>query len=113
MKDGEHLIWNEDEFTKRIYSIIDEILRNKSYSNNEINQWSNDICEMCMSYLYSKMLPFKYIISCYILKNTNKETSIHYSTYWDKADRCFQICWPNNMKDCNMICYVNIYTLEI
>ncbi|CDO63113.1 outer arm dynein lc3, putative [Plasmodium reichenowi] len=113
MKDGEHVIWNEHEFIERIYSIIDEILRNKSYSNNEINQWSNDICEMCMSYLYSKMLPFKYIISCYILKNTNKETSIHYSTYWDKADRCFQICWPNNMKDCNMICYVNIYTLEI
>ncbi|CRG93003.1 outer arm dynein lc3, putative [Plasmodium gallinaceum] len=105
--------WEEKECMKQIYSIIDDTLRNKSYSNNEINQWSNVICENCMTFLCSKMLPMKYIISCYILKKDDKETSIHLSTYWDKEDKHFQICWPQDLKSCNMLCYVNIYIIKI
>ncbi|GAW81322.1 hypothetical protein, conserved [Plasmodium gonderi] len=103
----------EKECTQRIYSIVDDVLRNKSYSNSEINQWSNVICETCMDFLYSKMLPQKYIISCYILKNTNTETSLKLSTYWDKGDKYLQIAWPNDIKNCNLLCYVNIYILKI
>ncbi|VWU50266.1 dynein light chain Tctex-type, putative [Hepatocystis sp. ex Piliocolobus tephrosceles] len=103
----------EQEYTKKIYSIVDDVLKNKTYSNNEINKWSNTICEKSMNFLYSKMLPVKYIISCYILKNVNTNTTIRFSTYWDKNDKHVQICWPYDIKNCNMICYVNIYILKI
>ncbi|SBS92458.1 conserved Plasmodium protein, unknown function [Plasmodium ovale curtisi] len=79
-------IWEEHGCVEKIYSIVDDVLRNKTYSNNEINKWSNIICEESMSFLYSKMLPLKYIISCYILKSANTETSLRFSTYWDKED---------------------------
>ncbi|SBT77434.1 dynein light chain Tctex-type, putative [Plasmodium ovale] len=106
-------IWEEHGCVEKIYSIVDDVLRNKTYSNNEINKWSNIICEESMSFLYSKMLPLKYIISCYILKSANTETSLRFSTYWDKADKHLQICWPHDHRDCNMLCYVNVYLVNI
>ncbi|SBT71640.1 dynein light chain Tctex-type, putative [Plasmodium malariae] len=105
--------WKEKDCIEQIYSIVDDVLRNKKYSNNEINQWSNIICEACMNFLYSKMLPQKYIISCYILKNTKTETTLRFSTYWDKADKHLQICWPHDLKNCNMLCYLNVYIIKI
>ncbi|CAD2099172.1 dynein light chain Tctex-type, putative [Plasmodium vinckei lentum] len=106
-------ILESHNYVNGIYSIIDDVLKNKTYSNSEINKWSNIICEECMKYLYSKTLPLKYIISCYILKNSNAETSIQYSTYWGKDDRHLQICWPHDQNNCNMLCYINIYALKV
>ncbi|CAA9988600.1 conserved Plasmodium protein, unknown function [Plasmodium knowlesi strain H] len=104
---------NEKECVERIYSIVDDLLRNKTYSNSEINQWSNVICETSMDFLYSKLLPAKYIISCYILKSASTEAALRFSTYWDTGDKHLQIFWPKDQKNCNMHCYVNVYVLKI
>ncbi|VUZ96403.1 dynein light chain Tctex-type, putative [Plasmodium vivax] len=103
----------EKECAERIYSIVDDLLRNKTYSNSEINQWSNVICETSMDFLYSKLLPAKYIISCYILKSASTEAALRFSTYWDTGDKHLQICWPKGQKNSNMRCYVNVYILKI
>ncbi|KAI4837748.1 dynein light chain Tctex-type [Plasmodium brasilianum] len=112
--------WKEKDCIEQIYSIVDDENINECGSKNKnkienknINQWSNIICEACMNFLYSKMLPQKYIISCYILKNTKTETTLRFSTYWDKADKHLQICWPHDLKNCNMLCYLNVYIIKI
>ncbi|EUD68358.1 hypothetical protein C922_01378 [Plasmodium inui San Antonio 1] len=83
------------------------------FSCVQINQWSNVICETSMDFLYSKLLPAKYIISCYILKSANTEAALRFSTYWDTGDKHLQICWPEDQKNSNMRCYVNVYVLKI
>jgi len=83
-----------------IRKVIDDVLKGKSYEDDKVSQWVNEICENALHTLYNQepKKPYKYIVTCVIMQRTGAALHSAAAAYWDVSDVVMKVTWPKKPK---------------
>eukprot|EP01059_Diplonema_ambulator_P000547 TRINITY_DN10449_c0_g1_i1.p1 TRINITY_DN10449_c0_g1~~TRINITY_DN10449_c0_g1_i1.p1 ORF type:complete len:135 (+),score=29.29 TRINITY_DN10449_c0_g1_i1:51-407(+) len=57
----------------------------QQYDESLVGKWINGITEICMKELTRLNKPFKFVVSCFIMRHTGAGLHLAASAYWDNA----------------------------
>jgi dynein light chain Tctex-type 1 len=114
--ESEKYAFQEEVVAKRIREVIERHLKGKSYAEEKVAQWINDICESCLEELYAPKKPFKYVVTACIMQRTGAAIHSANACYWDTvSDGSLSVCWPKrNARDPQnrtMLCIVTVFAV--
>lgn len=121
-----------EQVEQRMYEVIESTLKDKVYSENQVQSWVDDICSRLSKDLVDSRKPFKYIgevrtsmsmypfnvlsvsaVSCVIMQKNGAGLHSGHSCFWDAVNDNVVIArWPNEKrKDPNarLVCIASVY----
>lgn len=99
----------KNDVNARANQILQSLLANKDYSQDEVPQWTAQLTEEIVVKLKELSTSFKYCVSCIILQKGDAGMHMSSTCFWDSnSDGSVAIKWENN----SMHCILNIYGIS-
>ena len=64
------------------YDVIEAVLKEKVYSDVEVDAWIDEICSRIMEELVNQRKPFKYLINCTVSQKNGAGSHLAQSYHW-------------------------------
>eukprot|EP00455_Lapot_gusevi_P009349 TRINITY_DN1417_c0_g1_i3.p1 TRINITY_DN1417_c0_g1~~TRINITY_DN1417_c0_g1_i3.p1 ORF type:complete len:126 (+),score=14.65 TRINITY_DN1417_c0_g1_i3:73-450(+) len=109
---SEELAFNDKKIQEIVQISVEEVLKDKSYEEDKVAQWINDICEQCMQRLCESKKPFKYVVTALIMQRNGSALHSNVTCFWDNArDGAVSFVWPKTRDALNkpMYCVVTVF----
>ena len=80
------------------------------YQRDKVNQWSQQIIEMCIKELARLNKKFKYVVTCIIQQNNGAAIASAATAFWDtKSDGLISV----QLGQPTYICIVTVFCMQI
>ena len=81
------------------------------YDDVRANHWTNKVCEQCMEKLVAKSKPYKYVVTCLIMRRNGAGIHVCSSALWDNdTDNVVCEVFDTNK---HLYAYVTVYWVSI
>jgi dynein light chain Tctex-type 1 len=105
---GEAEEFNVEDVETVVKSALQSTLSEQEYSQEKLNQWSNQVIDNTLKGLAGMGRPFKYAISCILMQKNGAPLHTAAGAFWDtKKDGICKVPWENS----TMHCIVTVFGL--
>ena len=108
---SDELAFSPEQTEALALEIIGSVLDGKSYDDQQVQGWIDEICSRITKDLVDMNKPYKYIVSCVIMQKNGAGLHSVNSCFWDGSnDNSATVKWPGEKKkDAVIQCICTVY----